>query len=453
MKKFIETIKNIWSIKELRERILFTLGLLAIFRFGASVVLPGVMPGVLKNATDTNSLFGLINSYTGGAWNQASIFALGIMPYITASIIIQLLGFAVPYFQRLQQKEGESGRRKLNQFTRIFTVIVVLVQGSGYLQYIISQGALNPDISPFVFRLSSSVILAAGTIFCMWLGERITDRGIGNGTSMIIMIGIIADLPSSFIFEFQSQLSKNGLIIFIAELVFLFLSIIASILIVQGVRKIPLEFAKRMVGRGGGAMPVKTDRDYLPLKVNSAGVMPIIFAQAIMFLPLTVWQFVTKDPTVGSDGFLAQLTNPYSFWNNFITFLLVVGFTYIYTALIVNPQNYAEYLKRNNAFIPGVKPGEATEEYIDSTMTRITLPGSIFLGILTILPSITTLFGVNQNFARFFGGSSILILVGVVLDTLAQIESHLLMRKYDGLVQSGRIEGRTSSGGIGTNFG
>jgi len=287
----------------------------------------------------------------------------------------------------------------------------------------------------------------------MWLGEKITDRGIGNGTSMIIMIGIIAELPSALIFEFQSRLSSNGLIIFIAELVFLFLSIVASILIVQGVRKIPLEFAKRMVGRGGGAMPVKTDRDYLPLKVNSAGVMPIIFAQAIMFLPLTAMQYITKDPTIGATGFWRHLTDPYSFWHNFITFLLVVGFTYIYTALIVNPQNYAEYLKRNNAFIPGVKPGEDTEEYIDSTMTKITLPGSVFLGILTILPAITTLFGVNQQFARFFGGSSILILVGVVLDTLAQIESHLLMRKYDGLVQSGRIEGRSSTGGIGTNFG
>ncbi|MEP7195761.1 MAG: preprotein translocase subunit SecY [Saprospiraceae bacterium] len=452
MKKLIETFKNIWSIKELRDRILFTLALLAIFRFGASVVLPGVMPGVLKAAANNNSLFGLINSYTGGAWNKASIFALGIMPYITASIVVQLLGFAVPYFQRLQQKEGESGRRKLNQITRTLTVLVVLVQGGGYLTYLQSIGAINPDVSPFVFWFSGSVILAAGTIFCMWMGERITDRGIGNGTSLIIMIGIIASLPGAFSFELQAQLANNGLIIFIAELVFLFFSIVASILIVQGVRKIPLEFAKRMVGRGGGAMPVKTDRDYLPLKVNSAGVMPIIFAQAIMFLPLTAVQYITQDPTAGSSGFLRALTDPYGFWHNFITFLLVVGFTYVYTALIVNPQNYAEYLKRNNAFIPGIKPGEATEEYIDSTMTRITLPGSIFLGILTILPAITTLFGVNQQFARFFGGSSILILVGVVLDTLAQIESYLLMRKYDGLVQSGRIEGRSSSGGIGTNF-
>ncbi|HNB32041.1 MAG TPA: SecY family transport protein, partial [Saprospiraceae bacterium] len=321
------------------------------------------------------------------------------------------------------------------------------------LTYLQSIGAVDPGVSQFVFWFSNSIILAAGTIFCMWLGERITDRGIGNGTSMIIMIGIIAALPSAFAFELQSQLSNNGLIIFIAELVVLFLSVLASILIVQGVRKIPLEFAKRMVGRSGGAMPVRTDRDYLPLKVNSAGVMPIIFAQAIMFLPLTVVQYVTKDPTIGTSGILRQLTDTYGFWHNLITFLLVVAFTYVYTALIVNPQNYAEYLKRNNAFIPGIKPGEDTEEYIDNTMTRITLPGSIFLGFLTILPAIAVLFGVNQQFARFFGGSSILILVGVVLDTLAQVESYLLMRKYDGLVQSGRIEGRSSTGGIGTNFG
>ncbi|MEO6189817.1 MAG: preprotein translocase subunit SecY, partial [Saprospiraceae bacterium] len=404
-------------------------------------------------AASNNSLFGLINSYTGGAWSKASIFALGIMPYITASIVVQLLGFAVPYFQRLQQKEGESGRRKLNQITRILTVIVVMVQGGGYLTYLQSIGAVDQGVPAFVFWFGGTIILAAGTIFCMWLGERITDRGIGNGTSMIIMIGIIASLPGAFAFELQSQLSNNGLIIFLAELVFLFLSIIATILVVQGVRKIPLEFAKRMVGRGGGSMPVKTDRDYLPLKVNSAGVMPIIFAQAIMFLPLTVVQYVTKDQTVGTSGVLRHLTDPYGFWHNFITFLLVVGFTYVYTALIVNPQNYAEYLKRNNAFIPGVKPGEDTEEYIDATMTRITLPGSIFLGLLTILPAIAVIFGVNQQFARFFGGSSILILVGVVLDTLSQIESYLLMRKYDGLVQSGRIEGRSSTGGIGPSFG
>lgn len=447
MKNFLETFKNIWSIKELRDKILFTIALLAVFRLGSFVVLPGVVPSVLENASNnSNSLFGLINTYTGGAFNKASIFALGIMPYITSSIIIQLLGFAVPYFQRLQQKEGESGRRKLNQFTRILTVFITLIQGGGYLTYIQSIGAVDPTLSPFIFWFSNSIILATGTIFAMWLGERITDRGIGNGVSMIIMIGIISALPSAFTFELQSQLSNNGLILFILELVILFLTIIASILIVQGVRKIPIQFAKRMVGRGSGSMPVQTDRDYIPLKVNAAGVMPIIFAQAIMFLPLTAAQYIIGDPSLGTSGLMRTLTEPYGFWHNFITFLLVVGFTYVYTALIVNPQNYAEYLKRNNAFIPGVKPGLDTEEYIDTTTTRITLPGSIFLGFITILPAIAVLFGVNQNFARFFGGSSILILVGVVLDTLAQIESYLLMRKYDGLVKSGRIEGRTGQG-------
>ncbi|HRI34316.1 MAG: preprotein translocase subunit SecY [Saprospiraceae bacterium] len=447
MKNFFETFKNIWSIKELRDKILFTIALLAVFRLGSFIVLPGVVPSVLENASNnSNSLFGLINTYTGGAFNKASIFALGIMPYITSSIIIQLLGFAVPYFQRLQQKEGESGRRKLNQFTRILTVFITLVQGGGYLTYIQSIGAVDPTLSPFIFWFSNSIILATGTIFAMWLGERITDRGIGNGVSMIIMIGIISALPSAFTFELQSQLSNNGLILFILELVILFLTIIASILIVQGVRKIPIQFAKRMVGRGSGSMPVQTDRDYIPLKVNAAGVMPIIFAQAIMFLPLTAAQYVMGDPSLGTSGLMRTLTEPYGFWHNFITFVLVVGFTYVYTALIVNPQNYAEYLKRNNAFIPGVKPGLDTEEYIDTTTTRITLPGSIFLGFITILPAIAVLFGVNQDFARFFGGSSILILVGVVLDTLAQIESYLLMRKYDGLVKSGRIEGRTGQG-------
>ena len=283
MKNFFETFKNIWSIKELRDKILFTIALLAVFRLGSFIVLPGVVPSVLENASNnSNSLFGLINTYTGGAFNKASIFALGIMPYITSSIIIQLLGFAVPYFQRLQQKEGESGRRKLNQFTRILTVFITLVQGGGYLTYIQSIGAVDPTLSPFIFWFSNSIIIATGTIFAMWLGERITDRGIGNGVSMIIMIGIISALPSAFTFELQSQLSNNGLILFILELVILFLTIIASILIVQGVRKIPIQFAKRMVGRGSGSMPVQTDRDYIPLKVNAAGVMPIIFAQAIL---------------------------------------------------------------------------------------------------------------------------------------------------------------------------
>ncbi|MBK8152091.1 MAG: preprotein translocase subunit SecY [Saprospiraceae bacterium] len=454
MKKFIETLQHIWSIKELRDKIVYTLLLLLVFRLGSFIVLPGVNAEALKNKSNSaNSLFGLINTYTGGAFDQASVFALGIMPYITASIIVQLLGFAVPYFQRLQQKEGESGRRKLNQITRLLTVLITLVQGGGYLTYIHSLGVVNPDMSGFTFWFANSIILATGTIFCMWLGERITDRGIGNGTSMIIMIGIISRLPGAFAFELQSQLANNGLILFIFELVILFLIIIISILIVQGVRKIPIQFAKRRVGRGARSMPINTDRDYIPLKVNDVGVMPIIFAQAITFLPLPAAQYLSGDPAFGSTGVLIELTDPYGFWHNLLTFVLVVVFTYIYTALIVNPQNYAEYLKRNNAFIPGIKPGEDTEEYIDTTTTRITLPGSIFLGFVTIIPAIAVLFGVNSNFARFFGGSSVLILVGVVLDTLAQIESYLLMKKYDGLVKSGRIEGRTSTGGIGPSIG
>jgi preprotein translocase subunit SecY len=449
MKKLIDTLKNIWSIKELKDKILYSLALLLIFRVGSFVVLPGVDPEVLKSQTTTsaNSLFGLINSYTGGAFDKASIFALGIMPYITASIIIQLLGFAVPYFQRLQQKEGESGRKKLTQITRILTVFT-LVQGGGYLTYIRSTGAVDPEVSPFIFWFSNSIILATGTIFCMWLGERITDRGIGNGVSLIIMIGIISSLPSAFFFELSAQQP----LLLLLELVILFFIIIACILIIQGVRKIQIQFAKRMVGRGTGAMPLANDRDYIPLKVNAAGVMPIIFAQAIMFLPLTVLQYATGNPAIGSSGVLRALTDPYSLWNALITFILVVGFTYIYTALIVNPQNYAEYLKRQNAFIPGIKPGEDTEEFIDATTTRITLPGAVFLGIITILPTFAAMFGINQSFARFFGGSSVLIMVGVILDTLAQIESYLLMRKYDGLVKSGRLEGRFSQG-IGPTIG
>ncbi|MBP8724521.1 MAG: preprotein translocase subunit SecY [Saprospiraceae bacterium] len=444
MKKLMETLKNIWSIQELRDKIIYTLSLLFIFRVGSFIVLPGVDPQILSQKTTNaaNSLFGLISSYTGGAFDKASIFALGVMPYITASIIIQLLGFAVPYFQRLQQKEGDSGRKKLNQITRMLTVLITLVQGGGYLTYIKSTGAVDPNISQFIFWFSNSIILATGTVFCMWIGERITDRGVGNGISLLIMVGIIASLPSAFAFELNTQ----QLLLFLLELVILFLIVIACIMVIQGVRKIPIQFAKRMVGRGAGSMPAANNRDFIPLKVNAAGVMPIIFAQAILFLPLTAVQYMTADPSLGTTGFLQVITDPYGFWHNLVTFLLVVGFTYIYTALIVNPQNYAEYLKRQNAFIPGIKPGQDTEEYIDATTTRITLPGSIFLGILTILPAIAVVFGVNPEFARFFGGSSVLIMVGVILDTLAVIESYLLMRKYDGLVKSGRIEGRFSQG-------
>ncbi len=448
MKKLINTLKNIWKIKELRTRILFTLGLLLIYRLGSFVVLPGVIPQRLEAASQgaPTDLVGLINIFTGGAFQNASVFALGIMPYITASIIIQLLGFAVPYFQRLQQKEGESGRRKLNQITRLLTVAITLVQGGGYLAFINSQGAVSAGVPQGIFWLSNIIILSAGTVFAMWLGERITDKGIGNGVSLLITVGIIASLPGALAFEFTSQLNSGGLLIFVLEMAGFFVIVMATIMIVQAVRKIPVQFAKRMVGRGSNAMPSAGRRDYIPLKVNAAGVMPIIFAQALMFLPATVVQIVAGgDPNVAPSGLLQVLSNPFSAVSSVITFILVVLFTYIYTALLVNPQQYAEYLKRQNAFIPGVKPGKPTADFIDAITSRITLPGSIFLGLIAILPAFAVAFGINTGFAIFFGGTSLLILVAVVLDTLQQIESHLLMRRYDGLVKSGKIQGRSSS--------
>jgi preprotein translocase subunit SecY len=444
--KFFTVLKNIWSIKELRERILFTLALLLIYRVGTFIVLPGVVPAALDKAAQnrsSNDLLGLINVFTGGAFDNAAIFALGVMPYITAFIIVQLLGFAVPYFQRLQTKEGESGRKRLNQITRLLTVAITLVQGGGYLQLIRSTpGGVSPEVPDGLFWFSNIVILAAGTIFCMWLGERITDKGIGNGVSLIIQAGIIARLPYAFTFEFQKLFGENKLLLFFVELAFFFVIVLATILVIQGVRRIPIQFAKRMVGRTGGAMPQASARDYLPLKVNSAGVMPIIFAQALMFLPATILQYASGNQGAG----LQMFNDIYSFGYNLLFFILIVVFTFVYTALMVNPTNYAEYLKRNNAFIPGIKPGEATSDYIDNIMTRITLPGAVFLGLLGVLPSLVATLGVNQQFALFFGGTTLLIMVGVALDTLQVIESYLLTKKYDGLIKSGRIQGRSSSG-------
>lgn len=448
MKKLFTTIQNIWKIDELRNRIIYTFALLAVFRVGSFIVLPGVIPSVLeKNNGNSNDLLGLINAFTGGAFNNAAIFALGIMPYITASIIIQLLGFAVPYFQRLQQREGESGRKKLNQISRMLAVAVTLLQGGGYLTYLTSMGAVDHSLPQGIFWICNIIVLAAGTIFAMWLGERITEKGIGNGTSLIIMTGIIARLPSAFLFEFQSAISGNKLFIFILEMAFLFVVIMATILVVQGVRRIPIQFAKRMVGRDATSVPASGDRDYIPVKVNAAGVMPIIFAQALMFLPATAAQFFAKSNSdISTNSVLRALNDYTSLPYNIIYFLLVVVFTYVYTALLVNPSQYSEYLKRQNAFIPGVKPGESTSEYIDAVTTRITLPGSIFLGLIAIMPAFAKAFGINSAFAMFFGGTSLLIFVGVILDTLQQIESYLLMSKYDGLVKSGRVEGR--SGGL-----
>ncbi|MCL4129435.1 UNVERIFIED_CONTAM: hypothetical protein GTU68_004243 [Idotea baltica] len=441
MSKFIETLKNIWNIKELRERILYTLALLGVFRLGSYIILPGVDAALLEAQTagagGSADLLGLINIFTGGAFSNAAIFALGIMPYITASIIVQLLGFAMPYFQRLQQKEGESGRRKLTQITRWLTVMITLVQGGAYLKYIFGLNVVSPEISNGVFWITNIVILSAGTIFAMWLGERITEKGIGNGVSLLITVGIIAALPGAFV----SEAISASILIFVVELALLFVVVLITVAIVQAVRKVPIQFAKRMVGRASGAAPLAGKRDYIPIKVNAAGVMPIIFAQAIMFLPATVAQMAGGDMT---NPIIQQLTNPFSFLTSVIAFFLVVIFTYVYTALIVNPQQYAEYLKRQNAFIPGIKPGKTTAEFIDIVTTRVTLPGSVFLGLITILPAVAVAFGVNQGFALFFGGTSLLILVAVVLDTLQQIESYLLMRKYDGLVKSGRIKGRSS---------
>ncbi len=434
MKRFFETLRNIWAIEELRQRILLTLGLVLIYRLGSYVVLPGVNPDALA-AGNANSggLVGLINMFAGGAFSRASVFGLGIMPYITASIIVQLLGMAVPYFQKMQ-REGESGRKKINQITRLLTIGVTAVQAPGYLvsQVLSKQGAVL-DNNTFWWA-QSILILVTGTMFVMWLGERITDKGLGNGISLIIMIGIIARLPFAFTAEIQSRLSGNGgLIIFLIELVVLLLVIVGCILLVQGTRRIPVQFAKKIVGNKqyGGV------RQYIPLKVNAAGVMPIIFAQAIMFIPAAIVGFGGNNGGIFSER--------YGFWYNLIFAVLIIAFTYFYTAIMVNPNQLADEMKRNGGFIPGVKPGKKTAEFIDLVMSRITLPGSIFLALVAVMPAFARLIGINSDFADFFGGTSLLILVGVVLDTLQQIETYLLNRHYDGLMKSGRIKGRSQN--------
>jgi preprotein translocase subunit SecY len=445
MKRFIETLKNIYKIEDLRFRIGTTMLLLLIYRLGSFVSLPGIDPAQLQNLqSQTNDgLLGLINMFSGGAFAQASVFALGIMPYISASIVIQLMGIAVPYFQRLQ-KEGESGRRKINQITRYLTVLILIPQASAYLTNLHYQ---LPD-SAFAmqglwFNFPSIVILTAGSMFVLWLGERITDKGIGNGISLIIMIGIIARLPMAVVQEFGSRINQQGggLVMFLVEFVILFIVFMASIALVQGTRKIPVQYAKRIVGNKqyGGV------RQYIPLKVNAAGVMPIIFAQAIMMVPITIVGVANSE---NLRGVAAALSNITGVWYNLTQFLLVVAFTYFYTAITINPTQMAEDMKKNGGFIPGVKPGKKTVEFLDTVMSRITLPGSIFLGLVTILPAFAMMMGISQSFAYFYGGTSLLILVGVVLDTLQQIESHLLMRHYDGLMQSGRIKGRPGIGGM-----
>jgi preprotein translocase subunit SecY len=434
MKRFLDTLRNIWAIEELRQRILTTLALVLVYRLGSYVVLPGIDINALDDARsragDSGGLVGLINMFAGGAFLRASVFGLGIMPYITASIIIQLLGMAVPYFQKLQ-RDGESGRKKINQYTRLLTIGVTAVQAPGYIASIKSTAPnAFTDLSTF-WWVQTVLILITGTMFVMWLGERITDKGLGNGISLIIMIGIISRLPFAFLSEVKSRMSGNGgLIIFLIEIVFLLAVIIGSILLVQGTRRIPVQFAKKIVGNKqyGGV------RQYIPLKVNSAGVMPIIFAQAIMFIPAAIAGFSSS-----SSGIFQER---YGFWYNFIFAVLIILFTYFYTAIMVNPKNLADDMKRNGGFIPGVKPGNKTAEFIDAIMNRITLPGSIFLALVAIMPAFAQKLGVNSAFADFYGGTSLLILVGVVLDTLQQIETYLLNRHYDGLMKSGRIKGR-----------
>ena len=437
----VETIKNIWKIEDLRNRILPTLLLVAIYRFGTYVVLPGIDPKALTALQEQTrgGLLALLDMFSGGAFSNASIFALGIMPYISASIVMQLMAIAVPSFQKLQ-REGESGRRKINQWTRYLTVAILLFQGPTYLVNLSVQlkaaGAALP--AGIWFTISSTVILAAGSMFILWLGERITDKGVGNGISFIILVGIIARLPHSLFQEFVSRTSEKtgGLVMFLFEMLFLLLVIAGAILLVQGTRKVPVQYAKRIIGNKqyGGA------RQYIPLKVNAANVMPIIFAQAIMFIPITFIGFSNNVNNAG--GFLHAFTDHTSFWYNFVFAVMIILFTYFYTAITINPTQMAEDMKRNNGFIPGIKPGKKTAEYIDDIMSRITLPGSFFLALVAIMPAFAGIFGVQAGFAQFFGGTSLLILVGVVLDTLQQVESHLLMRHYDGLLKSGRIKGR-----------
>lgn len=435
MKKFLQTIRNIWSIEELRNKIIVTVSLIAVYRVGSYIALPGIDPNKLPTGGSGSGILGLIDAFAGGAFSHASILALGIMPYISASIFMQLMTILYPPFAKLQ-KEGDSGRKKINQYTRYLTVLVTALQASAYVAYLNSPGykeAISPAYQPY-FWLSTTVVLTAGTLFVMWLGEKITDKGLGNGASVIIMVGILARLPVSMMQEWQAKSVRGGggLLIFVIEIAVLVAIIMGLIILIQGVRKIPVQYAKQIVGNRqfGGA------RQFLPMKVNSAGVMPIIFAQAIMFLPTLLSNF---DATKGVARIFGDHSN---FLYMVIYAVMVIGFTFLYTALIFNPKQIADDLKRNNGFIPGVKPGQPTADYIGSVMDKITLPGAVLLAIVGILPGFAQRLGVAQGFSSFFGGTSLLIMVGVILDTLQQIETQLLMRQYDGLMKSGRIQGR-----------
>ena len=435
MKKFIEALKNCWKVEDLRQRLLITILFVAIYRFGSFVVLPGINPSQLDTLQKQTSggLMSLLDMFSGGAFSNASIFALGIMPYISASIVMQLLAVAVPYFQKMQ-REGESGRKKINWYTRALTVVILLFQAPSYLINLKMQaeGALASGISWSVFMIPATIILAAGSMFVLWLGERITDKGVGNGISLIIMIGIIARMPQAFIQEAGSRLEAiagGGLVMFIVEILVLYAIVCAAILLVQGTRKVPVQYAKRVVGNKqyGGA------RQYVPLKLFAANVMPIIFAQALMFIPLALVRYQSENASY----VVQSLMDNRSLLYNIIYVTLIIAFTYFYTAITLNPTQMAEDMKRNNGFIPGIKPGKDTADYIDTVMSRLTLPGSLFIAFIAVMPALAGLLNVQQGFSQFFGGTSLLILVGVVIDTLQQIESYLMMRHYDGLLNSG----------------
>ena len=450
MRNFFAKLSQIFSIPELRTRILLTIGLLAIYRLGSFVVLPGIDPTQLQNAGgQSNGLLDLLNTFTGGSFGGGAIFALGIMPYISASIIVQLLGFALPYFARLQ-RDGETGQRRLNQITRVITIFLTIVQGGAYITYLNTSypDAIVTTSSTYpIFWISNIIILVAGTMFCMWLGERITDKGIGNGVSLLITAGIINSLPAAFWSEIQATVfggQVGGPILFLIEMVIFVLIIMATIALVQAVRKIPIQFVKHMIGRGDATARPSSDRDYLPIKLNASGVMPIIFAQALMFIPSGIASLLSSDAATDPDSFLAKFSDFGSLPYNITFFLLVFVFTFVYTALIVNPQQYAEYLKRQNAHIPGKLQGQETEEYIDKITTLVTLPGALALALIAILPGIASQLVNVQNFALFFGGTSLLILVSVVLDTIQQIESHMVMNEYDSLIEGGRVKGRNA---------
>lgn len=443
MKKLIETLKNCWRVVDLRQRLLITLLFTAIYRFGSFVVLPGIDPAKLDQlqSQTKGGLMSLLDMFSGGAFSNASIFALGIMPYISASIVMQLLAVVVPYFQKMQ-REGESGRKKINWYTRVLTIAILVFQAPAYLMNLKMQAsqALASGISWTFFIIPATIILAAGSMFILWLGERITDKGVGNGISMIIMIGIIARLPQAFVQEVTSRftaISGGGIVMFIVELLILYFVVCASILLVQGTRKVPVQYAKRLVGNKqyGGA------RQYIPLKLFAANVMPIIFAQALMFIPLAIVQYQSDN----ASWVVRSLMDNRSMLYNVVYVTLIVAFTFFYTAITLNPTQMAEDMKRNNGFIPGVKPGKDTAEYIDTIMTRLTIPGSLFIAFIAVMPALTGFLNVQQGFAQFFGGTSLLILVGVVIDTLQQIESHLMMRHYDGLLNSGHTRNNSVS--------